>query len=274
LLHVVETVVVAIGVYRSDYRPLIGQGDETSLISLFVIWLRCRRHGSAGCVYGRAPAMVTLLFAGLIVSFVLLDLVVIRRIERRASLPGTGHEHPAPTAVLELVLPRSYFFHPGHAWARIEETGEVTVGTDDLVQSVLGAVERVEPPRLGQRVEADEPAFSLGRQDRCLTLESPLSGKVTSLNEELVERPGLVNEDPYGDGWVFRLEPDPGPVRELARLVIGRKAATWMRGEVDRVGHLATAHGSGGSPAGLLERAGGDLWRAIQRDVLRCSPKG
>jgi len=209
------------------------------------------------------------LFAGLIVSFVLLDLVLIRRLERRTWPEPAGDGQATSSALLDLVLPRSYFFHPGHAWARIEETGEVTVGADDLTQTLLGNVEFVEPPRAGARVEADRPAFSLGRRSRSVKLHAPLSGTVTALNEDLAERPGLVNEDPYGGGWVFRLEPDPGPVRELARLVIGRKAATWMTDEVNRVGELVARHAPGSSPAGLLETAGDEVLLAIQTEILR-----
>jgi len=56
--------------------------------------------------------------------------------------------------------------------------------------------------------------------------------------------------------------------------IIGRKAATWMTDEVNRVGQLATAYTSGGSPARLLELGGDEVWKAIQKDLLRCPVEG
>lgn len=123
--------------------------------------------------------------------------------------------------------------HPGHAWARI--TGDhATVGTDDLVSSVLGPVESVELPARGQKVRQGEPLLVLRRGERQLALRAPLSGRVVQLNEEIESDPRLINDAPFAEGWMVRLALD-APRRERRALRRGAPARVWFRSEVDRL---------------------------------------
>ncbi len=127
-------------------------------------------------------------------------------------------------------LARDVAMDRGHCWAWVD--GEVLIGADDVVTSVLGPVDEVGLPYVGRRVERGEPLFRLRHGDRTIDLSSPVSGTVVASNEALREHPDLVNEHPYGEGWVVRIRGDRLE-EERGRLLLGRDALRWFRGEVD-----------------------------------------
>ena len=103
--------------------------------------------------------------------------------------------------------PTDLKYRDSHEWVRDDEGAGVVVGISDHAQAELGDMVFVELP---------EPGMSYAQGDACAVVESvkaasdiysPLSGEVIEVNEALEDDPGLVNTDPYGDGWLFRLEP-------------------------------------------------------------------
>lgn len=94
-----------------------------------------------------------------------------------------------------------------HEWARHED-GVVTIGISDHAQDALGDVVYVELPESGQWVAAREEAGVVESVKAASDIYAPVSGTVVETNEALEDAPELVNQDPYGDGWFFRIEPD------------------------------------------------------------------
>lgn len=95
-----------------------------------------------------------------------------------------------------------------HEWARLEEDGTVTVGISDHAQDALGDVVYVERPEIGQQVIAQEEAGVVESVKAASDIYAPISGTITAVNEALEGAPETVNQDPYGDGWFFKLEPE------------------------------------------------------------------
>lgn len=95
-----------------------------------------------------------------------------------------------------------------HEWARLEEDGTVTVGITDHAQDALGDVVFVELPEVGQQVLAQQESGVVESVKAASDIYAPVSGTVVAVNEDLEDAPENVNQDPYGDGWFFRLEPD------------------------------------------------------------------
>lgn len=94
-----------------------------------------------------------------------------------------------------------------HEWARAE--GErVRVGITDFAQDALGDVVYVDLPELGARIEADQPFGEVESTKSVSDVYSPLTGTIVERNSLIEERPELVNEQPYGDGWLVLLDPD------------------------------------------------------------------
>ncbi len=94
-----------------------------------------------------------------------------------------------------------------HEWARLDEDGTVTVGISDFAQDALGDVVYVELPEIGSEVHAGEEAGVVESVKAASDIYSPVAGSVVAVNEALEEGPDAVNSDPYGEGWLFKIDP-------------------------------------------------------------------
>ncbi len=102
-----------------------------------------------------------------------------------------------------------------HEWARWVD-GCVVVGISDYAQESLGDVVYVELPEPGQQVQAGEEVAVVESVKAASDIYAPVSGSVVAINEVLEEAPEMVNGDPYGDGWFFKIKPDdPSQIKEL-----------------------------------------------------------
>ncbi len=106
-------------------------------------------------------------------------------------------------------------YHPEHDWALIEGE-EATFGITWYAQDALGEVVFYEPPAVGSRVEVNEAYAEVESVKAVSDVYAPLSGEITSVNEAISDRPELINEDPYGEGWLVKVRlSDPSQVGEL-----------------------------------------------------------
>ena len=93
-----------------------------------------------------------------------------------------------------------------HEWIREESPGRVRVGITDYAQDALGDVVYVDVPEVGTQVTAGQPFSEVESTKSVSDVYAPISGSVLERNTLLDERPELVNEQPYGDGWLVVLE--------------------------------------------------------------------
>jgi len=92
-----------------------------------------------------------------------------------------------------------------HEWAR-QDGSTAVVGLCDYAQDKLGEIVFVELPEVGAAVEAGKSAAVIESVKAVADLYAPLSGTVTEVNEVLLDQPETINQDPYGEGWVFKVE--------------------------------------------------------------------
>ena len=104
-------------------------------------------------------------------------------------------------------IPAELKYAATHEWARLEEDGTVTVGISDHAQSALGDVVYIEAPELGLTISAQEEAGVVESVKAASDIYAPIGGTVCAVNEALTDAPETVNQDPYGDGWFFKLTP-------------------------------------------------------------------
>lgn len=154
----------------------------------------------------------------------------------------------------EINVPAGVFVSSSHSWVGIHMNGLVRVGIDDFTQKTIGQIDSVELPERGSAVRKGEPLFTLRHGNHRLAIPSPLSARVTGLNEELLDRPELIKLKPYELGWVCTMEPT-NLTDELRELRIGADAVSWYRGEIDRYAEmirtaLRTREASGKSVSG------------------------
>jgi glycine cleavage system H protein len=107
-------------------------------------------------------------------------------------------------------FPEDLRYTKEHEWARDEGTGRVRVGITDYAQDALGDVVYVDVPEVGTAVTAGQPFGEVESTKSVSDVFSPISGTVVERNPLLEERPELVNEQPYGDGWLVVIEPSEG----------------------------------------------------------------
>lgn len=103
-----------------------------------------------------------------------------------------------------------------HEWIRDNGDGTATVGVTDFAQGELGDIVFVELEEIGFEFEKDESFGTVEAVKTVSELFAPVSGKISEINEQLEDQPELVNDDPYGDGWMIKLEMnDAGELDEL-----------------------------------------------------------
>jgi len=105
-------------------------------------------------------------------------------------------------------IPSDLRYAPSHEWCRLEDDGSVTVGISDHAQEQLGDLVFVEVPEVGAHLDAGD-AFGVVESVKAASdVYTPIAGEVVAVNETLTDTPESVNSDPYGDGWLMRLQPD------------------------------------------------------------------
>lgn len=104
-------------------------------------------------------------------------------------------------------LPGDLQYTNDHEWLRREDDGSVTIGITDHAQSALGDLVYVELPEVNQEVEAGGDMAVVESVKAASDVYAPVSGTVLAVNESLSDDPEAINNDPYGDGWIVRLEP-------------------------------------------------------------------
>ncbi len=104
-------------------------------------------------------------------------------------------------------LPGDLKFTKEHEWLRQEEDGSVTIGITDHAQGALGDLVYVELPEVGRNVESGGEMAVVESVKAASDVYAPISGEILAVNEALSDDPEKINADPYGDGWIVRLQP-------------------------------------------------------------------
>ncbi len=113
-------------------------------------------------------------------------------------------------------IPGDLKFQKSHEWVRVEEDGRARVGISDHAQGLLGDLVYVELPKVGDKVEAGAGCAVVESVKAASDVYAPVSGEVVDVNEGLADKPETINEDAFGDGWLFVVKlADPDEVDAL-----------------------------------------------------------
>ena len=116
-----------------------------------------------------------------------------------------------------------------HEYVRTNDDGSVTVGISDSAQDQLGDMVFIELPEVGQTVAAEEACAVVESVKAASDVYAPVGGEVVEVNEALVDSPETVNQDAFGEGWIFRLQ--PADVGEMASLMDGEAYETFLESD-------------------------------------------
>ena len=105
-------------------------------------------------------------------------------------------------------IPAELRYATSHEWVRSEGDGTFTVGISEHAQELLGDMVFVELPDIGDEIASGDDVAVAESVKAASDVYAPISGKVVAINEDLEDSPELVNSDPFGDGWMFRIKAD------------------------------------------------------------------
>ncbi len=227
--------------------------------------------------------MVALFVAFMFVSLVLTDLALEKwRVWRaaHAAPPARPRIEALGYGFEELCrVPEGVHLAPQHTWFRANPAGGLEMGADALIVRAVGSVRRIILPKVGDQITAGQPLFRLEHNGCSATIPSAMTGRVMAVNTRLAGEPELLNQDPYGSGWVCYLTPtrveEPFP-----NVRFGEQAALWLQSEFKRfqefiLGHvtpdlaLGVTSQDGGIPTlGCLSELGPAAWSAFEAKFL------
>lgn len=101
-------------------------------------------------------------------------------------------------------IPQGLKYSKEHEWVATEDS-VATIGVTDYAQDQLGEIVYIELPSVGDKVSKDDPFGVIESVKAVSDIFAPVSGTVTEVNQELAESPEMINEDPYGDGWLIKI---------------------------------------------------------------------
>lgn len=105
-------------------------------------------------------------------------------------------------------VPQELRYTQSHEWVLAGDDGQVTVGITDHAQELLGDMVFIELPEMSAKLAAGDECTVVESVKAASDVYAPVDGTVVAVNEKLVDAPELINEDPYGEGWMFRLQID------------------------------------------------------------------
>ena len=152
-------------------------------------------------------------------------------------------ERPKVQEVFGIAVPTTSFLHRGHTWVALENAGRVRIGLDDFSQKVLGPPDKINFPDIGEEIHSDEVALILSRQGNKAAVLAPLNGVIEAVNPKVRQKPSLVHEDPYGEGWLFVVTPS-NLKPDLEKMLFGQCNVAWVDHESHRLlGMIESAAG-------------------------------
>jgi glycine cleavage system H protein len=129
-----------------------------------------------------------------------------------------------------LAIPEQLLYTPKHTWAQITPEGNIRVGVSDYAQRHLKGIANIMTEPVGEEIAKMEPFGVAETWMFMFDLYSPVSGKIVKVNEKLKDKPYLVNEDPYGEGWIIEIKPKNSLTleEELKSLLSSREYNKWV----------------------------------------------
>jgi len=170
------------------------------------------------------------------------------------------------------LVPEGVSYHPGHTWAHTEGEGLAAVGVDDFAQKLIGKIDKVVLPQVGDTVRQGEKAWTLVIDGKSIDMLSPVSGEVVEVNAGLAESAQAINDDPYG-AWMVKVQ-SPKLSVSLKNLLSGVMAQKWTETAVENL--FAKAHvemgavaGDGGSPvSGVAKNLDPEHWDEVAKEFF------
>jgi glycine cleavage system H lipoate-binding protein len=227
--------------------------------------------------------MLILILVAFVVLCFTIDAIVRYSRREKSKASTTTEVHNQILNEASISIPKGLYFDKTHTWAYMEKNGEVKIGIDDFLLHVTGALSRVKMRNIGEQIQKGEPILTIIRFGKQLTINSPISGTITSHNIQLVKNPATVNLSPYNDGWVYLIEPTNW-LRDSQFLIMADKYKDWLKNEFTRLKDFLSIVSQPGNEElmpvlqdggelkdNLLEDLGPEVWEEFQIKFMNTS---
>ena len=163
----------------------------------------------------------------------LLILIVFWNIARNPQIIHQIRDKIRTLSASILRIPQGIFFSRNHTWAHLSESGEAKVGLDDFIQHVTGSVEFTSLKDPGEHISKGEVLTVIDQNGKNLKVFSPVSGKIIRTNSKINSNPEIVNNDPYSNGWIYKIKPDNW-LADTKSYLLAEEATDWSTKELVR----------------------------------------
>jgi glycine cleavage system H protein len=132
-----------------------------------------------------------------------------------------------------ILIPQGLFYSRNHTWMYMEKSGSARVGLDDLLLHLTGEVKLGKLRNPGDNIRKGDLLAEVFQDGKSLRILSPVSGKVTRINREISENPGMMNKDPYERGWIYEIKPSKW-IAEADDCYFEEGATHWLKTELEK----------------------------------------
>jgi glycine cleavage system H protein len=180
-----------------------------------------------------------------------------------------------------LHIPQGLFFSKNHTWSFLEKSGTAKVGLDDLLLHITGEVKLIYLKNPDEIINKGDILAEIEQEGKLLRIISPISGKILHTNPLLNDSTGILNDDPYGSGWIFKIKPTNW-VEETKSYFLAEETLKWATNEVERFRDFLALSMGKNSPvpvmdilqdggelsANALSEMPGEIWQDFQEEFL------
>lgn len=212
----------------------------------------------------------------------LIFLIVFWNLSKRQKLAKQVKETFNSISNTLLRIPQGIFYNKTHTWTHLEASGNAKVGLDDFIQHVTGKVILTNLKKNGDEIKKGDLIAEVEQNGKKLRIYSPISGQVITTNKVLDQNPGVLNSDPYYEGWIYKIKPNNW-IAETSSYYLGEDALNWSRKELDRFKEfvvcepmkkfssepaLAVLQDGGEIKENILADLPGEVWEDFQKEFL------
>jgi glycine cleavage system H protein len=214
-----------------------------------------------------------------LLTFAIFLMIDYARGEKRAEQPAVRAvaretaSRVIPALVAGFQVPENVRYHGGHTWALSESQDLIRVGMDDFASKLVGKIESIALPQRGRWVRQGQKVWTIFRDGQSVDMVSPIEGTVTDVNDAAAKNPELVRKDPYGEGWLLKVQAPDAKIN-FRNLLGGELARLWTEASAMRlqskIPGMATALAQDGGVAvdDLSAHLPDEDWAAVTKEFF------
>jgi glycine cleavage system H protein len=131
-------------------------------------------------------------------------------------------------------FPDELYYEKNHFWAKVDTDGNVLLGATDFFQKLAGEIVYIELPMKGAKVKQGESLSSLESGKWVGKIFAPVTGEIVESNGELEDSPELINQSPYGDGWITKIKPSNLDAELVNLMKTGTDFENFIKEEIEK----------------------------------------